>query len=149
MLFYKQYFFSLILVFSFHQNFAKYDATLYTSYTTNKERSKLHDRLIKYSINQNLSIPLNDSTEEKWEEAFDAIEVLLFKSPFSDGKIHKAFDEVENRSIDFQKALLELAYTNYPGIFFQLAKKLLTNTDDPKVFALCAEYLLQQKKDSL
>jgi hypothetical protein len=149
MLFYKQYFFSLILVFSFHQNFAQYDAPLYTSYTTVSERAKLHDRLIKYSINQNLSIPLNDSTEEKWEEAFDAIEVLLYKSPFSDGKIHKAFDEVENRSIDFQKALLELAYTNYPGIFFQQAKKLLTNTDDPKVFALCAEYLLQQKKDSL
>ena len=76
------------------QIFAQYDAPLYTSYTTTLERAKLHERLIKYSINQNLSVPLNDSTEENWEDAFDAIEVLLYKSPFSDGKIHKAFDEV-------------------------------------------------------
>ena len=45
--------------------------------------------------------------------------------------------------------MLQVAYTNYPGIFFQQVKKLLNSTDDPKVFALCAEYLLQQKKDPL
>ena len=131
-----------------NQPFAQYDAPLYTSYTTTLERSKLHDRLIKYSINKNLSIPLTDSTEENWEDAFDALEVLLYKSPLVDAKIHKAFDEIESRGLDFQKALLGLAYTNYTGIFFQQAKKLLSNTDDPKVFASSAEYMLQQKKDS-
>jgi hypothetical protein len=143
-------YFLIIIIFNFFSKiiFAQYDAPLYTSYTTNAERTKLHDRLIKYSINQNLSIPLNDSTEEKWEEAFNAIEVLLYRSPFSDDKIHKAFDEAENRSIDFQKALLELAYTNYQGIFFPAVKNLLYNTTDPKVFVMCAEYLLRQKNDS-
>ena len=131
-----------------NQSFAQYDAPLFTSYTTAVERAKLHDRLIKYSINTNLSVPLNDSTEENWEDAFDALEVLLYKSPLVDAKIHKAFDEIETRSLDFQKALLGLAYTNYPGIFFQPVKKLLTGTNDPKVFSLCAEYLLQQKKDT-
>ena len=142
----------LIFIFvtcSSQQLFAQYDAPLYTSYTTAIERAKLHDRLIKYSINKNLSIPLNDSTEENWEDAFDALEVLLFKSPLVDAKIHKAFDKVETTSIDFQKALLQVAYTNYPGIFFQQVKELLNSTDDPKVFALCAEYLLQQKKEPL
>jgi len=132
-----------------NQSVAQYDAPLYTSYTTAIERAKLHDRLIKNSINKNLSSALSDSTEENWEDAFDALEVLLYKSPLVDAKIHKAFDEVETRSIDFQKALLQVAYTNYPGIFFQQVKKLLSSTDDPKVFALCAEYLLQQKKDPL
>lgn len=147
---FSKYFSALfVLIFLSQQIFAQYDAPLYTSYTTVAERIKLHDRLIKHSITQNLSIPLNDSTEENWEEAFDALEVLLYKSPLVDAKIHKAFDEVETRSLDFQKALLGLAYTNYPGIFLAQAKKLLTNTDDPKVFALCAEYLLQQKKDPL
>lgn len=145
----NKYLFILIsFSFLFQKLSAQYDAPLYTSYTTNAERSKLHDRLIKYSINQNLSIPLNDSTEENWEDAFDALEVLLYKSPLVDAKIHRAFDEIESRSIDFQKALLGLAYTNYPGIFFQQVKKLLSSTDDPKVFALSAEYMLQQKKDS-
>jgi len=136
-------------MFCSQETFSQYDAPLYTSYTTAVERAKLHDRLIKYSINKNLSIPLNDSTEENWEDAFDALEVLLYKSPLVDAKIHKAFEEVETRSVDFQKALLQVAYTNYPGIFFQQVKKLLNSTDDPKVFALCAEYLLQQKKDPL
>ena len=145
----KYFFFLLLFVFTTNILFAQYDAPLYTSYTTAVERAKLHDRLVKHSINQNLSIPLNDSTEENWEEAFDAIEVLLYKSPFSDGKIHTAFDEVETRSIDFQKASLQVAYNNYPDAFIPQAKKLLTDTDDPKVFALCAEYLLQQKKYSL
>jgi hypothetical protein len=128
---------------------AQYDAPLYTSYTTTAERAKLNDRLVKHSINQNLSVPLNDSTEENWEEAFNAIEVLSYKSPFSDGKIHKAFEALQQRSLDFQKAILELAYGNYPGVFFSEVKNLLDNTADPKVYALCAEYLVQHNTDPL
>ena len=145
---YKYFFILIILEFGSNQTFAQYDAPLYTSYTTVSERAKLHDRLIKYSINKNLSIPLNDSTEENWEDAFSAMEVLFYRSPFSDDKIHKAFEAIDTRSIDFQKALLELAYTNYQGIFFSAVKNLLYNTTDPKVFAMCCEYLLQQNKDS-
>ena len=73
-------------MFCSQETFSQYDAPLYTSYTTAVERAKLHDRLIKYSINKNLSIPLNDSTEENWEDAFDALEVLLYKSPLVDAK---------------------------------------------------------------
>ncbi len=136
-----------ILIFCSLKIFGQYDAPLYTSYTTSTARLKLHDRLIKYSINTNLSMQLADSTEENWEDAFSAIEVLLYKSPFSDSKIHKAFETAGYRSIDFQKSLLELAYSNYPGIFFSQVKKLLYSTTDSKVFALCAEYLLHHRKD--
>jgi len=138
-----------ILILCFQQLFAQYDAPLYTSYTTVAARAKLYERLTKYSINQNLFIPLNDSTEEKWEEAFNALEVLLYKSPFSNEKIHHAFEVIEDRSIMFQKALLELAYTNYHDIYISQIKNLLNNTNDPKVFSMCAEYLLQQKNNPL
>lgn len=147
-MFYFKYLITLILTLFFIKTFAQYDAPLYASYTTDAAKAKLHDRLIKYSINKNLSLPLNDSTEENWEDAFSAIEVLLYKSPFTDEKIHTAFEVIEQRITDFQKALLELAYSNYPGIFFRNVKSLLNNTADPKVFALCTEYLFQQKKDS-
>ena len=147
-MFNKYFLFFLIFTFSSLQLFAQYDVPLYTPYTTDAARAKLYERLTTYSINQNLSLPLTDSTEEKWEEAFDAIEVLLYKSPFTNGKIHIAFENIEERSAAFQKALLELAYTNYPGVFIAPVKKLLNQTDDPKVFAMCAEYLLQQKKDT-
>jgi hypothetical protein len=127
--------------------FAQYDVPLYTSYSTAAARAKMYDRLTKYSINQNLSTALNDSTEEKWEDAFSTLEFLLYTSPFSNAKIHLAFEDIANRSISFQKALLELAYTNYPNIFTKPVKDLLHKTGDPKVFAMCAEYLLQKKKD--
>ena len=131
------------------QIFSQYDVPLYTSYTTAVARTKLLERLIKYSINQNLSVSLTDSTEENWEGAFGAIEVLFYRSVFSDRKIYEAFEGIELRSTGFQKALLELAYTNYPGMFFEQVQRLLYKTDDPKVFAMCAEYLLQQKNGPL
>jgi hypothetical protein len=147
---FKKYLF-VFLIFSFCalQTFAQYDAPLYTSYTTVSARAKMYERLIKYSINQNLSIPLSDSTEENWEDAFGAMEVLLYQSSFCSEKIHYAFNNIDERSIDFQKALLELTYANYPTLFMLQVKKLLGNTMDSKVFALCAEYLLQQKNDSI
>lgn len=146
---FRNFFLPLILILSSLHIFAQYDYPLYTSYTTNAERVKLHDRLIKYSINKNLSVPLTDSTEQNWQDAFSAIEILLYKSPFTNEKIHKAFNEIELRSVDFQKALLEMAYSNYPKIFFPQVDSLMNNTSEPNVFALCAEYLLQQKKDSV
>ncbi len=108
----------------------------------------MYDRLIKYSINKNLSLPLNDSTEENWEDAFSAIEVLLYKSPFTDEKIRTAFEVIEQRGIDFQKALLDLSMQIIQNVFSLEVKKLLYNTDDSKVFAMSAEYLFQQKTDS-
>jgi hypothetical protein len=139
----------IVLIASFKTIFAQYDAPLYTTYTTTIERAKLQERLIKYSINQNLSVPLSDSTEENWQDAFGAIEILFYKSPSTDRKIAHAFEGIELRSISFQKALLELVYTNYPEIFFPEVKNLLYKTADQKVFAMCSEYLLQQKNDPL
>ncbi len=126
---------------------AQYDAPLYTSYTTDAARAKLYDRLTKNTINKNLSLPLSDSTEENWQEAFDAMEVMDFKTPFTKNKIHAAFDSVEIRSIPFQRALLEVAYANYPGEFFLQTESLSEKTSDPKIFAMCAEYMMQHKKD--
>jgi hypothetical protein len=149
MLRYKHFFIFIILAFSFQQIFAQYDVPLYTSYTTNAERAKLYQRLTTYSINQNLSLPLSDSTEEDWEDAFDAMEVLNYKTSFTETEIHIAFDSVEKRSIPFQRALLELAYTNYPGEFLLQTQALLDETFNPKIFAMCAEYLIQNNKNQL
>lgn len=126
---------------------AQYDAPLYASYTTKAARDKMHDRLIKYTINKNLSIPLNDSTEEKWEEAFQAIELMIYKTPFSEQKVNYAFNNIEPRSIDFQRSLTELVYSVYPTEFKSQVHQLFANTSDPKLFAMCAEYLLADNKD--
>ncbi len=126
---------------------AQYEAPLYTSYTTKAAREKMHERLIKNTINKNLSFALNDSTEEKWQEAFGAIELMLYKTPFTTQKINYAFDDIESRTVDFQKALIELVYSMYPVEFAMQVRQLFINTSDPKLFAICSEYLLADRKD--
>ncbi len=146
---FKEYSLSIVflLLLSSQILFAQYDAPLYTSYTTNAARAQLYERLIKNTINKNLSISLSDSTEENWQEAFDAMEVLNYKTPFTDKKIYSAFDSLETRSVSFQRSLLELAYTNYAGEFILQIQNLSGKTSEPKIFAMCAEYLIQNKKD--
>lgn len=141
--------FALILIIPAKYTTAQYDAPLYASYTTIAERNKLYERLTNYSIIKNFSLPLSDSTEENWESAFNAMELLNFKSAFSWRGIHSAFDSILERSTQFQRALLEVAYANYPGEFISQTKLLLNQTTDPKIFAICAEYLIQPKKDEI
>ncbi len=128
---------------------AQYDAPLYASYTTIAERNKLYERLTNYSIIKNLSSPLGDSTEENWESAFNAIELMQYKTAFTLSKIHSAFDSILERSTQFQRALLEVAYADYPGEFIPQTKSLINNSTDPKIFAMCAEYIFQLKKDDI
>ena len=138
-----------ILFFCIKQLFAQYDVPLYTSYTTESARAKMNERLIKNSITKNLLLPLSDSTEENWQDAFDAMEVMNYHSSFVESKVYAAFDSIGIRSTSFQRALLELAYTNYPGKFIMQTNVLLEETSDPKIFAICAEYLLQHKKTDI
>lgn len=106
-------------------------------------RAKMYENLVKHTITKNLSLPLSDSTEENWQEAFDAMEVLNFATPFTKSKLYKAFDSIEVRSTFFQRSLLEVIYANQSGEFFSQVQSLLDKTNDPKIFALCAEYLKQ------
>lgn len=136
------YFISLVL-FSPQLLLAQYNVPLYTSYTTDAARVKLYERLVKNTITRNLSIPLTDSTEENWQNAFTAMEVLDFKTPFTLAKLHTAFHGIETRSASFQKALLEAIYCLYPETFSSQVTGLLNNSIDPKVFAMCSEYLIR------
>lgn len=138
-----------LLFFCIQQLFAQYDVPLYTSYTTEAARTKMNERLIKNSITKNFSLPLTDSTEENWQDAFDAMEVMNYHSAFVESKVHDAFDSIGVRSVPFQRALMELAYTNYPGKFIMQTNVLLEETTDPKIFAICAEYLMQHKKSDI
>ena len=106
-------------------------------------RDKLYRNLIKNSINRNLSAVLTDSTEDKWQDAFAAMEFLNYKSPWANNKIKAAVDSIQNRTVFFQRAILELLYTKYPKQYIQEVKSLLEQTDNTKIFAMCAVYLLK------
>jgi hypothetical protein len=110
-----------------------------------KEKKQALQKNFINTINKNLSLPLNEDTEEYWVDAFGVIELLHTSPPWADARIISAFDGVQNRSLYFQRALLELAYANYKNSLVKQITSLLNKTADAKIFAMCAEYLMMNK----
>lgn len=113
---------------------------------TTANRQRLYSHLVNNTIHKNLSSPLSDSTEDRWEDAFYALELIHYKDAITDQKIRSAANDMQNRSISFQRALLELLYTNYQQVFARQVRMLLEKTDDPKIFVMCGDYLLNAIK---
>ncbi len=122
---------------------AQPDNEVFSKAGIKENRVKLYRNITDKIIRQSLSLPLIDSTEEKWQGAFWAMELIQYKSPWVNTRISYAMDSIEKRSIDFQRALLELIYTNHPKIFAKKIFSLFKSTTNAKIFAMCAEYLLQ------
>lgn len=116
--------------------------------TKTASREKLHKSLIN-GISRNLSLPLSDSTEENWMDAFYSIELLRYKSPWVENKIHEAFKSIEKRSDVFQRALMELVYDAYPNTFEKEAEWLLIQSNDTKCIAIAAEYLRKKTRSAV
>ncbi len=120
---------------------------VYAKNTVKAVRTKEHSNLINNSITKNLSKPLNAVNEEYWIDAFDAIELTTYRSAFVDSRVKLAFDSIEKRSPEFQRALLEMAYSNYKGKYTDVAEKLMLKTTEPKIFAMAAEHYLAAGTD--
>lgn len=117
-------------------------AQLYFKGTLKANREKVYRNLVQKTINQNLAMPLTDSTEEYWQDAFNAMEITRYQSPWVNARIDIAADQMHNRSVAFQRSALELLYAIYPEKYYTQAKFLLMLTTDPKIFAMSAEYIL-------
>lgn len=113
-----------------------------------ENRQHLYRKLVNNVINKNLALPLNDSTEELWQDAFWAMELLHYRSAWTDNRIHSAFSNIQHNSQVFQRALLELAFSNYSGIFLKQIKHLMLQAKDSKIFAMCAVYILSTEQSS-
>jgi hypothetical protein len=113
--------------------------------TIKANREKTYTNIINNSITKNLSLPLNDSTEEYWQGSFSSLEYINYKLPWVNKKIEEAFVGIENRSAGFQRALLEMLYANYSNVFLTQVNKLLARTGEAKIFAMCVLYLSKSK----
>jgi len=102
----------------------------------------MYKNLVQNSINKNLSSSITDATEEDWQGAFWALELLQYKSLWVNGRIDTAAELMHSRSEAFQRATLELLYGNYPDKYYQPVKLLLMQTSNAKIFAMCAVYIL-------
>lgn len=109
-----------------------------------ENREQFHRNLVNNSIIKNLSFPLSDSTETYWMSAFGAMELVGYSSPWANSKIHEAASVIQQRSLAFQQAFIELAFTNYQRLFLIEIESLMLQTSNNKIFSMCAVYL---KKD--
>lgn len=111
-----------------------------------KDRQQLERTLVKNVIEKNLSLPLADSTESRWNSAFFALQYLQKHTPWIEHRIRYAITEMHKCSPEFQRGLLELIYGMYPQTFHREVEALLEQTDHSKVFAMAAHYLLLQPR---
>ena len=140
--------YSFILLFSFI-SFSQIELPIYFKGAIREKRNIQYRNIVQNTIIKNLSLAINAETEENWLDAFWGMELLKYKSPWADSRINYAFDSIEKRSPGFQRALLELAYTNYPDRFSKQAGSLLKNCTDAKVFAMSVEYLLLNNSNAI
>jgi hypothetical protein len=127
---------------------AQTDEIPYCRQAIKVNRVKEIRNLVK-NINSNLLLPLTDSTEENWQEAFGAMELLHYKEAFIDARIRTAMDSISRRSPGFKRALVTLVYTLYQADFLPQIVSLLKQTDDPKLFAMCSEYIFYNNKTDI
>ena len=142
----KKIFFLILILVVAHNTYAQ-PVQLYNKGTLKANQDKLYSNLVRYTINHNLTLPLTDSTEENWQDAFQAMEVLRYKTPWIERKIRYAAENILTSGISFQRAFIELLYTLYPGKFNNQVQQVLLQSTDAKIFAMCAVYLMQS--DSL
>ncbi len=109
--------------------------------TIKTERENFLNKTINQTIIQSLNLPLTDSTEEKYLSAFWAMELIQFRNQTTDDAIKNSFIDFQNRSLAFQRALLEVLYSLYQNEFIQEVKSLITYLSNSKLFAMCIHYL--------
>ncbi len=132
-------FITLLLTHCSSQKYSESD--FYSKATLKSERDKFLEKTINQIINQSLSLPLNDSTEEKYISAFWAMELIQYKSELTNEVIRKSLEDFQNRSAKFQRALLEVVYTLYQNEFDNEIETLIPALNNAKLFAMCIHYL--------
>lgn len=141
---------SLFILLFTQCTFDKFSEKDYSSEATLKsERELFYERSVNQTIIQSFQIKLTDSTENKFQSAFWAMELTQYRSDFTDSVIKYIWNDLELRSNSFQRAFLEVIYTLYQNEFNQEVQQFVESTDDPKLFAMCVNYLRKTDLDLL
>lgn len=105
----------------------------------NEKAEKRKQRLIDQANSLNtLNI---DSSDGELESAIWAVSQFLVRTPQSDSGVARLMQQFGRLSSGNQRALMELVYGLYPNTFVTEAKRIVQQTDHPKLFAQTASYI--------
>jgi hypothetical protein len=111
--------------------------------TIKSERENFKSDLIENTIENNLQFELNSDNEQKWQDAFWAMQLIQYKSKTTDRAIETGIKNFSNTEYDFKRSLLEVAYNMYPKKYNDEVEKLMPNIDDRKLYSMTILYLLK------
>lgn len=143
--------FLLSLLFSinlFCSQFVLTDSVFVTQ--TTKENRELFKIELRDSIIFNtLSLPITPQNIPKYEKAFWAAELGLFRDSVIKSVIVSILRTYLLKSYDdsFYRRTVQAAYTLFPRILDPEIFQILNLTDNPKLFAMCMSYLMQYSED--
>lgn len=136
----------IFLTFYLTPSLSQYSPQFYLKSTEAAAQQKTHERIIENVIKKNFSLALDTTTEENWEGAMNAMEVVAYQDGSTWQKMQEAMSNLAFHSLTFQRYALEAAYAVYPGSFIEEARALIRSTTDPRIFAMCAVYLMKSSQ---
>ena len=126
-------FFYLIICSALH-------AQVNTEFANAIERKKLTKKLTQ-QIEATLLLPLNDTTYQQFEQAFWAMELMQYKPKKMEQVIINHLKIIAITPPQYQRAFLELLYTNYLFKFNKEIENIWQSLANPKVKAMALEHL--------
>ncbi len=110
-------------------------------FTKESEQKKFLEDLKTRVIKGNFDLPLSNSTEEKWEEAFWAVQLILDTSDSTLSKIRTALNSFSTRGAGFIRSALQAGYTLFPDSLIPESRAIFEYSSNSKLFAMAALYL--------
>jgi hypothetical protein len=109
---------------------------------TTEKRTAFYNKAVS-GINKTLALPFTAENEESYNSAFYNIGLIQYKTVSVNAKIDSIAKKINPSGNECKKAFINLINSNYPKKYAaQLKSIFITATDDAKLMAMAANYLL-------
>ncbi len=141
----KKYFYVFVLfLLGFNVTYSQVNPVdLISKITIDTARANFKQNAINNTIEGTFSLKSDSIDTGKFEEAFWAMELLNYKNDNIKQKLYDLFTKFESFNLGFQRSLLEIVFTMYPVEFKEQINKIMPKTNNEKLFAMCANYLIK------
>ena len=121
----------------------------YSKFASAPVRRNFYESIIKNTINKGLSLSVSPANEDKFIDAFNAINIINYHQAWINAVISKCVDSIENFTADYQQSLLDLIYANEFPDYTKQISLLSLHTSNPLIFSMCIVYIKQQKQQDI
>jgi len=115
------------------------EQTRHSNRTTTENRNQFREKLIHETIEKSLQ----SGDQSKWSGAFWGMGLAQYRSAVCDSFFQTNMTNLPDYEPGIQRGVLEVVYGLYPSEFHEEITHLIHKTDNPKLFAMMANYLIR------